>query len=283
VTSQIWHLRNDWKFQDGKTVGADDVAYTIIAYRDVPSVNLQGAVVSVLRATCLDCSGANPAKRTLQVQLAHQSALNEGNIGTLPIIEKSLWAPYCGDPPVTGGSCANPAFDSTNPTNTASFDNALGIMVGTGPYSCIVPNTGSNPNAGHVGGPCGETSTGALTGQAMTLDARVLLSQNMLMNHCCPGNTSSELYKVGYADKPHSGKVDFFDLASVAAVVGKPDPYWCDPNISCVNGTVGLFNLALVNNLQDHGTLPNWHTMTSTAQVSLDPRIDPFRCPTTGC
>ena len=285
VTTQIWHLRNDWKFQDGNTVGADDVAYTILAMRDVPAVNLQGAVVTVINANCLDCSGSNPAKRTLQVQLAHQSALYEGNIGGLPILEKSLWAPYCGDPPVTGGTCANPAFDPTNPTNAASFNNALGILVGTGPYACIVPTVAGSgqTNAGHVGGPCGETASGALTGQAMTLDARVLLTQNTFGNHCCVGSTTSELYKVGYADRPHSGKVDFFDLASVAAVVGKPDSYWCDPNIACLGGTVGLFNLALVNNLQDHGTLANWHSETNTAIVSLDQQIDPFRCPSTGC
>src|SRR5216117_2704689 len=29
VTTQLWHLRNDWKFSDGNTVTANDVAYRI--------------------------------------------------------------------------------------------------------------------------------------------------------------------------------------------------------------------------------------------------------------
>jgi len=265
VTTQLWHLRNDLYFQDGTPVTAADVAYTIIAYRDVPSASFYPNVANVVSAMGLDCGAGQPCK-TLQVKLQGQSALFELNIGTLPIIPKHLWAPICGDPPVNGGTCADPAFDPM----------AQGIMIGDGPWRCVVP--AGYLNAGHVGGSCAVTVDGTLGGQALTSGAKVFLTRYDGFVRCCSDSTSSELYKVGYADRFHSGQVDFFDLASVAAAVGKPDSYWCDPNIACMGGTVGLFNLALVNNLQDHGALPNWRTFTG-----VDPQIDPFRCPAAGC
>ncbi len=265
TTTQIWHLRNDIYFQDGTPITATDAAYTIIAYRDVPSVTFEYPVYTVVSAMGLDCGPGQPC-RTLQVKLQGQSLFYELGIGTLPLIPKHLWAPICGDPPVLGGTCANPAFDPM----------AQGIMIGDGPWRCVVP--AGYPGAGHVGGSCIVNSDGTLGGQALTTGAKVLLTRYDGFVRCCPDSTSSDLYKVGYADRSHSGKVDFFDLASVASAVGKADPYWCDPNIACLGGTVGLFNLALVNNLQDHGTLPNWRTFTG-----VDPQIDPFRCPATGC
>src|SRR6266567_333803 len=265
TTTQIWHLRNDIYFQDGTPITATDAAYTIIAYRDVPSVTFEYPVYTVVSAMGLDCGPGQPC-RTLQVKLQGQSLFYELGIGTLPLIPKHLWAPICGDPPVLGGTCANPAFDPM----------AQGIMIGDGPWRCVVP--AGYPGAGHVGGSCIVTVDGTLGGQALTSGAKVFLTRYDGFVRCCSDSTSSELYKVGYADRSHSGKVDFFDLASVASAVGKADPYWCDPNIACLGGTVGLFNLALVNNLQDHGTLPNWRTFTG-----VDPQIDPFRCPATGC
>src|SRR4029077_17548113 len=55
VTTQFWHLRNDLTFQDGNPVTANDVAYTIISYRDVPSLAFGSITAPVLTAVGIDC------------------------------------------------------------------------------------------------------------------------------------------------------------------------------------------------------------------------------------
>jgi hypothetical protein len=177
------------------------------------------------------------------------------DIGGLPILEKKLWTPYCGDPPNAGGTCANPSFDPFNPTNQSDLDNALGIAIGSGPWTCIVPNVGTNPNAGHIGGPCGETSISALTGQAMTLGDRFMLQQNPLFIRCCPtgsGATTSSLYKLSWVDRYNSETINLFDLASADQAQGTADQYWCNTNIpsACINGKVTVFPLAYADNYQ---------------------------------
>jgi len=278
VTTQVWHIRNDWKFSDGNSVTANDVAYSIIAYRDVPSSLLQGYVVNVVSAVGLDCGSGQPCK-TLQVKLQGQSALFDFNIGaTQFVLEKSLWAPYCGDPPVAGGTCASPTFDPMYPSA-----NSPGIEVGSGPWSCIAPISGTGVTAGHIGGPCAETSTGALTGGAITHDGRILLSENTFMARCCPTGTSatsSSLYKISYSDHNNDGVVNILDLADVASNYGTNNAYWCNANIACTGGLVGAVNLATVAIYFGHGiTTP----FTPSTLVQVDPRIDPFFCPAAGC
>jgi hypothetical protein len=278
VTTQIWHLRNDWKFSDGNDVKATDVAYSLIAYRDVPSSLLQGFVINLVSATGLDCGPGLPCK-TLRVKLQGQGALFEYNIGvTEYILEKSLWAPYCGDPPIPGGVCASPTFDPMYP-----FQNSPGIEVGTGPWSCIAPISGTGVGAGHVGGPCAETAAGALTGGAITTDGRILLSENTKFVRCCPNGpsaTSSSLYKISYADFHKTGIVDITDLANIASNFGTSNAYWCDVNIACTNGVVGAVDLATVAIYFGHGTTAPF---TRQTLLNIDPQIDPFRCLDTGC
>src|SRR5438093_1395083 len=218
VTTQIWRLRNDWKFSDGNDVKATDVAYSIIANRDVPSSLLQVYVINVVSAVGLDCAPGQPCK-TLQVKIQGQSALNDFSIGaTQLVIEKSLWAPSCGDPPVAGGVCASPTFDPMYPSG-----NAPGIMVGPGPWACISPIAGTGVPAGHIGGPCSRDASGKLVGSAITLDGTVLLSENTNFVRCCPNGpsaTSSSLYKVSYADHNNDGVVNILDLADIASHYG---------------------------------------------------------------
>ncbi len=278
VTTQIWHLRNDWKFSDGNSATANDVAYTILAYRDVPSSLLQGFVLNVISATGLDCGTGQPCK-TLQVKLQGQGALFEYNIGVaLPILEKSLWAPYCGDPPVAGGTCGSPTFDPMYPSQ-----NSPGIMVGTGPWTCIAPISGTGVVAGHVGGPCAETASGALTGSSITTDGQIFLSENTNFMRCCPNGpsaTTSSLYKISYADFHNTGVVDITDLANIASNYGTNNAYWCNTNIACTNGLVGAVDLATVAVYFGHGIT---YPFTPQTLSNVDPQIDPFFCPSTGC
>jgi hypothetical protein len=214
----------------------------------------------------------------LQVKLQGQSSLSEFNIGTLPILEKSLWAPYCGDPPVAGGTCAGPSFDPMYPSG-----NSPGIMVGTGPWACTAPKSGTGVLAGHVGGPCAEDATGALTGSSITTDGQIFLSENTNFVRCCPNGpsaTTSSLYRVSYSDFNNDGVVDILDLANVASHFGQPDTYWCNPNIACNNGLVGVVDLATVAISFGEGTT---YPYTPQTLVQVDPQIDPFFCPITGC
>jgi hypothetical protein len=278
VTTQIWHLRNDWKFSDGNAATANDVAYTLVAYRDVPSSLLQGFVINLVSAKGLDCGPGQPCK-TVQVKLQGQGALFDYNIGVaLPILEKSLWAPFCGDPVVAGGTCASPTFDPMYPSR-----NSPGIMVGTGPWSCIAPISGLGVSAGHIGGPCAEDATGALTGSSITTDGTVRLSENTNFVRCCPSGpsaTSSSLYKISYADFNKDGIVDITDLANIASCYGTPCPYWCNVNIACTNGLVGAIDLATVAIYFGHGITAPYTPQTLS---NVDPQIDPFFCPLAGC
>ena len=293
VTTQIWHLRNDLKFSDGHDVKATDVAYSIIAYRDVPSGSLQSFVLNVVDARGLDCGPGQPCK-TLQVKIEGQGSLNELNIGTAPwIIEKSLWAPYCGDPPIPGGICSSATFDPMYPNS-----NSPGILVGTGPWACITPISGAGVSAGHDGGPCFETSGGVLTGGCVCggTDETILLNENVNFQRCCPKDlppglypgepaggvsaTSSSLYKISYADFNNDGVVNILDLASIASAYGTSDPYWCNVNIACNGGVVGAVNLATVAIYFGHGIT---YPYTPQTLANVDPQIDPFNCSITGC
>jgi hypothetical protein len=277
VTKQIWHIRNDWKFSDGNDVKATDVAYTIIANRDVPSSSLQTFVLNVVSATGLDCGPGQPCK-TLQVKLQGQSSLFEFNVGaTQLVIEKSLWAPFCGDPPVAGGVCASPTFDPEYPSA-----NSPGIEVGPGPWACIAPISGPGVSAGHIGGPCIETSTGVLQGGATNRDSRIFLQANTFMARCCPTGptaTSSSLYKLSYADHNNDGVVNILDLADVASHFGTADPYWVNSNIAS-GTTVGAVDLATVAIYFGHGVTAPFSPSTLTL---VDPQVDPFFCNASGC
>src|SRR5260370_36540431 len=104
TTTQTWRLRTDLKFHDGTPVTADDVVFSILAYRDVPSAQLQPQVASVAGAVAL-----NPS--VIQVKLQHQSPFYDFDIGTLPILPKHIWPPLCGTPiRPPGNQCAIPPF-----------------------------------------------------------------------------------------------------------------------------------------------------------------------------
>ena len=105
------------------------------------------------------------------------------------------------------------------------------------------------------------------------------MTRNNLFERCCPDDTSSSLYKLSWADKNNDGVVNILDLADAAVRFGTPDPYWVNPNIA--PGTyVNIQVLATVAFYFGHGTTSPFLPSQLTG---LDPQIDPFFCPSTGC
>jgi ABC-type transport system substrate-binding protein len=265
TTTTLWHLRNDAVFQDGTSLTATDVVYTILSYRDVPSFNFKNSVSSVTSAVTID-------PLTVQVKFQGPNPLEVLALGQLPIIPAHIWEPICG--PIVNGAvpsgptsqCANPSFDPM----------AQGIMIGSGPWKCVVPF--GFPNAGHVGGSC-ITSAGSLIGQSMPTGSQVLLTRNAGYMRCCPDDPTSNLYKFSYADFNNLGRVDIIDIASVASRFGQPDPYWVNSNIA-PGTTVNIEDVAIVAFYFGNGiTRP----FTPSQLTGLDPQIDPFFCSSTGC
>jgi hypothetical protein len=201
------------------------------------------------------------------VKLLKQSPFYELDIGQLPIVEKSLWTPYCGDPPSPTSQCADPSFDPMS----------AGIMVGDGPWKCVVP--AGYPNAGHVGGPCTVNADGTLGSQLVTTNGKIYLTRSESFVGCCPDDTSSNLYKLSWADANNDGVINILDLASAAVRFGQPDPYWVNPNIA-IGTTVNIQDLATVAFYFGHGTT---YPFSPSQLTGLDPQIDPFFCPNSGC
>jgi hypothetical protein len=264
TTTQIWHLRNDLSFHDGVRVTADDVVYTMIADRDVPSAEFQPNVASVASAIALDSS-------TVEVKLQHQSYFYQLDIGLLPILPAHVWKPLCGS--IVNGSipgapiskCADPTFDPM----------ASGIFIGSSAFECVVPN--GFPNAGHIGGSCvvnncGPPGTQCLGGQTIVSSGGVRLTRYDGFDRCCPGQLNSSLYRLSWADHNNDGVVNILDIADVAFHFGQPDPYWVNPIIA-PDSTVSITDVATVAFYFGHGTTSPFLPFQLTA---LDPCIDPF-------
>src|SRR3972149_364214 len=77
-------LRNNLVWQDGVPLTAEDVKFSILNFRDVPSANLFPYVAFVVDATAV-------TSRIVDVHIKGMSVFNELNIGLLPIIPKHLW------------------------------------------------------------------------------------------------------------------------------------------------------------------------------------------------
>ena len=271
TTTTIWHLRSDLMFQDGTRLTADDVVYTILAYRDVPSGYFQYNVLPVSSAVAL-----NPT--TIQVKLQGNAFNAVTNLGSIPIIPAHIWEPICG-PIVNGTIPSGPSSNCANPT----FDPmSQGIMIGDGPWQCVVPS--GFPNAGHVGGSCNilggcQPPAQCLGGQTATFPGYIILNRYGGYLRCCPDDTSSSLYKFSWADKFNEGRVTIRDIADVALHWQQTDPYWVNSNIAPGN-TVNIQDLSVVAlywQVGITGTIP-WQQMKG-----IDPQIDPFFCPNTGC
>jgi hypothetical protein len=254
TTTQTWRLRNDLMFHDGTRVTADDVVFSILAYRDVPSAQLQPQVASVAGAVAL-----NPS--VVQVKLQHQSPFYDVNIGTLPILPKHIWGPLCGTPiGAPGNQCANPSFDPM----------ASGDFIGSGPWVCKSVVTGA------IGGTCSQNGGGSPGTQSLGPGGRILLTANPSYMRGPVGVQGTSLQKFNWADKFDSGFVNIADLADMALHYTQPEAYWAHPLYSSnpSTGAVDIGDISTVALYMGHGLTSPWLLSQATA---LDPRIDPFR------
>ncbi len=229
-------LRNNLVWQDGVPLTAQDVKFSILNYRDVPSANLLPSVSLVVDVTAV-------TSRIVDVHIAGTSIFNELNIGLLPVIPKHLWD-------VDNDGFAD--FDKISPTYDPL---SSGILVGSGPYVCKHIITGA------IGGGCSQNGDGSLGGQAVTLGGRFLLTK---YDFSSPGNRayqyvrstgdwpqsmSGNFQEFSWADANNDVRVDILDVAKVAlcfdqAPVGSCE-YWNKPVGSDPN-KVDIGELAVV-------------------------------------
>jgi ABC-type oligopeptide transport system substrate-binding subunit len=260
TTTQLWHLRNDLSFHDGSKVTADDVAFSLIAARDVPAAIFQSNVANVASAVAVDSS-------TIQVKLMHQSPFYTLAIGSIPILPKHIWGPLCtGTDGKIGGlnnQCASFTFDPM----------AAGAMVGSGPWLC------QNLSTGVIGGSCSQNANGTLGGQVVTVGGKIVLHQFRSYMRCCSDSVNTSLGRFSWADRNNDGIVSILDMADVAFHFGQPDPYWntgqnpLAPNVGTDPNVVDIGEVATVAAYFGHGLT---NPLSPSQLVGLDPCINPF-------
>ena len=287
ITTMTWKLRSDIYWQNGAVVSADDVVFTTLSYRDIPSATFEANVANVINATVTD-------SRTVRINLKGQSPFFERNIGYLPIIPHSIWGPYCNWP--VGASepsisvlrmsnCANPSFDPMQ----------SGIVIGSGPWVC------RNINTNAIGGSCTTDSSGAIAGQSVLAGGAMLLrrydlqvNQNGHMR-CCPGLANTWLHMFSWADKDDDGVVGINELAEVASYYGKDHPYWNTgypgsvrtyngfslPSLGSNATAVDINEVAMVSFYFDYSLVPSYFTDIEYSSTTGIPCMDPFFQP--GC
>lgn len=281
-----WNLRNDIYWHDGQQVTSDDVCFTILSYRDIPSASFFPSVANVASCTA---SGA----QVVQLVLTGQSLFDELNIGELPIIPHHVWAGACswpvGSPEPSAStlslsSCANTTFDPV----------AAGMMVGSGPWVCD-SFAGVSTIAGQQS--CTQNANGSQGTQVVSPGGRILLKRYLGYMRCCDnvqapenGLATTNLQALEWADGNKDGKVTILDIAAAAAVQGSYDPYWAhplysgNPSTNTVDiGDIGYISFEFGNGMTSPylGT-PTGSTASHTATpnpnlTGLDPTTDPFR------
>ncbi len=256
VTTQTWVLRGDLRWHDGVPLTAEDVAFSLVKYRDVPSSNLQPSVVAILDAVARD-------SRTVQVKLAGQSIFFELNIGSLPIIPKHVWEPL-GD-----AVMGDPGFDPM----------MAGVMIGSGPRVC------KNLDTGAVGGSCVRPDCPpggicALGGQVVGALGRIFLTAYDGYHRGRLGVADSSLHKFSWADRNNDGKVDIVDIADVAFHFGGPDAYWNTGQNAAAPQTIGtdasIVDIGEVANVAFYFEYGLVKPFSLSQVIGLDPDIDPF-------
>jgi len=298
ITTQTWHLRNDLFFHDGTPVTAQDVVYSILTQRDVPSANGFPSVAFVTNAIVVNA-------QTVQVKLESNSAYYELNIGGVPIVPRNLWGPVCGSISsmstpggpvnvVTNGpssECADPSFDPVTCVGTAgpvagcghvfADGSVQGIFVGSGPRVCNNIGPSTSQAFGKAGGSCIQSSAGLLIGGTqMSVDSRVLLTADFNYMRVTRGQGDS-WQKFNWADVTDDGVVDILDAANMAFFFDSTNAYWSHPRYTCNNsGVVDIcVASALVILFDKVLSIPPF---ASNQLVNLDPQIDRYNMQLTG-
>jgi hypothetical protein len=266
-TTQIWHLRPDLKFHDGTTVTASDVVFSLKAADLVPSAIFAPNVANMQNAIAIDPS-------TVQVKLILQSPFNEANIGSVPILPQSIWGPLCtgtnGLLGGTGNRCGDITFDPM----------AAGKMVGSGPFVC------RNITTNVVGGTCSQNADLSPGSQVVSFGGRIVLHRNTNYMRCCTDIPNTSLHKLSWADKFHNGVVNILDIADIAFHFGAPDPYWNtgqNPQAPSVGSDPAVVDIAEVATVAFYFGSGIQTPFTQSQLYALDPQINPYFCPISGC
>jgi hypothetical protein len=317
ITTQTWHLRSDLQFHDGTPVTAQDIVYSILTQRDVPSANGFPSVAFVTNAVALD-------SKTVQVKLESNSAYYELNIGGVPIIPQHLYqgpgGSICGSissvstpagpaNAINNGpssACADPAFDPLTCTGTAglvagcgtSFADGsfLGIFTGSGPYVCNNVDPAAGAFSGHrqafgkAGGSCVQSGAGALIGGgSFGPDARVLL--NAFENYMRGPSgfldlgAANSLQKASWADFNQDGIVNILDVSNAAFFFDSVNAYWAHPSYSCTSTAtiVDVCDLSALVVLFDTGnTAPFGGANVPPQLANIAPQLNTFQFPLPG-
>jgi hypothetical protein len=232
-------LRLDTKWHDGQQVTADDVCFSILTFRDVPSDNLGPSVANV--NTCKVLSSTEVA-----VTYLLPSPFNLLNTGGIPIIPAHLWASICSWPGTLHDSTTEPAatvLGASRCHDPAHDPMADGIYVGSADFVCVSPT-------GHIGGPC--TSSGT---QDVTLGGTIALKRYTNYMRCCSNVQGTSYQALSWADKNNDGQVNILDIADAALHFGQADSYWAHPIYSAnpATGTVDIGDIAFIAAYFDHG------------------------------
>src|SRR5438445_10760444 len=83
-THFLVELRQNLRWQDGATVNASDVKFTLLNMRDVPAANLVGNVQMVLRVTIL-------GPYLFDIKMQGQSIYHIINLAWVPINPRHTW------------------------------------------------------------------------------------------------------------------------------------------------------------------------------------------------
>ena len=126
---------------------------------------------------------------------------------------------------------------------------------------------------------CPQGQLSCLSGGSLTPGDQIFLTRYNNFARCCPDETSSSLYKLSWADRDKDGVVNILDLANIASRFGQADTYWVNSNIA-PGATVNVVDLATVAIYFGHGST---YPFLPSQLTGLDPQIDPFFCPPTGC
>ncbi len=196
-------LRNNVFWQDGVQLTSQDVKFSILNYRDIPSANLFPTVALVV-----DVVAVTP--RIVDVHLSGLSIFNELNIGGLPIIPKHVW------------DTDNDGFADFDKIDLSYDPLSSGGLIGSGPFVC------KHRDTGQVGGGCSENADGSLGGQNIAVGGRFLLtkydfSSSLGRQHQYfrstgnwPTSLSGNFQEFSWSDVNNDGKVNILDIASVA-------------------------------------------------------------------
>jgi len=320
--TQIWNLRNDICWHDttptspgvpcDRPVTADDVCFSVLMARDGPARYLS-AVQDVLTCTY-------PDAQTVVVVHSGLSAFQDINIGGIYILPAHLWGTACGwaagphdsshEPNVPYNSvtgvgviaapCSRATFDpmaltfNGSPFNAGTLPpNVSGLMVGSGPYMCIVPaHNGAGPAAGKIGGSCAiDPATGLLQGQALAVGHVQVETKFQSYMRCCDNQQGSNLQSLSWADSTKIGKVTIVAASALSFVYGTNDPYFSHPLFGTA-GIVGIGQAAFMANAFDSGTIapcvsfscPGPPNEPTPAAVLLgpDPTLDRYSYQLTG-